>query len=109
MVRPGVGRSIAEWRPPSARPRERARCSWRLSWSTPFAARRRAAEGVDQLSRQEQRARTRGLALGGRHSAMLLPTPGRTIAYPSPLWSDEANVEITRLHDLLVDRYGAAR
>jgi p-cumate 2,3-dioxygenase alpha subunit len=64
---------------------------------------------VDQLSRQEQRARSRGLALSGRHAAMLLPTPGRTIAYPSPLWSADANAEITRVRDALIARYGEAR
>jgi p-cumate 2,3-dioxygenase alpha subunit len=74
-----------------------------------YMAQRRAAAGVDQLSRPEQRARSRGLALSGRHSAMLLPTPGRTIAYPSPLWSDEANREIGRVRDLLIARYGDAR
>lgn len=74
-----------------------------------YMAQRRAAAGVDQLSRQEQRTRSRGLALSGRHAAMLLPTPGRTIAYPSPLWSDEANAEIARVRDALVERYGQAR
>jgi p-cumate 2,3-dioxygenase alpha subunit len=74
-----------------------------------YMAQRRAAAGVDQLSRQEQRALSRGLALSGRHSAMLLPTPGRTIAYPSPLWSDDANREIARVRRLLIDRYGDAR
>jgi p-cumate 2,3-dioxygenase subunit alpha len=74
-----------------------------------YMAQRRAAAGVDQLSRQEQRLLSRGLALGGRHSAMLLPTPGRTIAYPSPLWSDDANREIARVRDLLVERHGVER
>ncbi len=40
---------------------------------------------------------------------MLLPTPGRTIAYPSPLWSEAANAEITRLRAALIERYGQAR
>jgi p-cumate 2,3-dioxygenase alpha subunit len=74
-----------------------------------YMAQRRAAVGVDQLSRQEQRARSRGLALSGRHAAMLLPTPGRTVAYPSPLWSAEANAEISRVRDALLARYGEAR
>jgi p-cumate 2,3-dioxygenase subunit alpha len=74
-----------------------------------YMARRRAEKGVDQITRQEQRSRSRALALSGRHAAMLLPTPGRTIAYPSPLWSDEANAEITRLRDLLIERHGPAR
>jgi p-cumate 2,3-dioxygenase subunit alpha len=74
-----------------------------------YMAQRRAAAGVEQLSRQEQRARSRGRALGGRHSAMLLPTPGRTIAYPSPLWNDDANREIARVRSLLVERHGPER
>src|SRR5262249_61700625 len=35
--------------------------------------------------------------------------PGRTIAYPSPLWSDEANAELTRVRTALVERYGETR
>ncbi len=74
-----------------------------------YLSRRRRAAGLQQMTRQEQRVLSRGLALSGRHGGVMMPTVGRALAHPSPLWSEEAQAECLRVRDLLIARYGEQR
>jgi phenylpropionate dioxygenase-like ring-hydroxylating dioxygenase large terminal subunit len=74
-----------------------------------YMARRKAGVGVGAESREAARARTTARALSGRHSVMTFPTPGRTIAYPTRAWSDDAYRAVEQLRAQLVERHGEAR
>jgi p-cumate 2,3-dioxygenase subunit alpha len=74
-----------------------------------YMARRRAAAGVREAPRDGARAASRGLAINGRHAAMTLSAPGRTVAYPSPLWSEDACREVEQVRRRLIGRFGERR
>jgi p-cumate 2,3-dioxygenase subunit alpha len=76
---------------------------------TEYMARRKAGVGAGAESREALRARARARALSGRHSVMTFPTPGRTIAYPTRQWSEDAYHEVEQLRARLIERYGEAR
>jgi p-cumate 2,3-dioxygenase subunit alpha len=76
---------------------------------TEYMTNRRAEAGVQGESREEMRSRARAHGLSGRHSIFMLPAPGRTLAYPTRLWTNEAYEEVERLRGVLLERYGEAR
>jgi p-cumate 2,3-dioxygenase alpha subunit len=52
---------------------------------------------------------TRGFAINNGHGGMLARLPGRPIASPSPLWSEEAIAEIAKMRDRLAEKFGEER
>jgi p-cumate 2,3-dioxygenase subunit alpha len=48
---------------------------------------------------------SRGVALGNGHGAMLTMLPGRPIASPTKIWTEEAQAEVRRVRALLDARY----
>jgi len=72
---------------------------------TEYITGRVASLGAPPLVRRYEK----GLELTHGHGGFLNSTPGRTIANWSPLWSEEAKVEVDRLRGLLAERYGEER
>jgi p-cumate 2,3-dioxygenase alpha subunit len=52
---------------------------------------------------------TLGFGTKNGHGGFIQFMPGRPIATESSLWSEEANQEVRRLHDLLIGRFGEER
>jgi p-cumate 2,3-dioxygenase alpha subunit len=74
-----------------------------------YMAGRRGRAGAGRGRAEQHERVSRGFALANGHSGMLTNTPGRPIATPSVLWSDEARVEVRRIRALLADRFGEDR
>lgn len=70
---------------------------------------RRRRAGTERARVERAREAGRGFALANGHSGMLTNSPGRPIASPSALWSDDAVAEVRRLRALLAERMGEER
>jgi p-cumate 2,3-dioxygenase alpha subunit len=73
-----------------------------------YMAYRSALAGAKQV-RPGRDNSTRGFALNNGHVGMLARMPGRPIATPSPLWSEEAVAEVAKMRERLAERFGEER
>jgi p-cumate 2,3-dioxygenase alpha subunit len=73
-----------------------------------YAADQRKKAGLER-SKINNIENSRGLAFPNGHVAMVTRAEGRTIASPSPLWSEEAIAATNRMRDGLANRFGPER
>lgn len=74
-----------------------------------YIAQRHRMVGAKRINNNEIVQASCGFAFGNGHGGIMVGTPGRPIATPSPFWSEQASAEVAQIRERLIARFGPER